>query len=61
MIYLDNAATTKLCDEALEAMLPLLKDNYGNPSSSHETGQQAAAVLFSARKDMAKLLGCEPY
>lgn len=61
MIYLDNAATTKLCDEALEAMLPLLKDNYGNPSSSHEMGQQAAAVLFSARKDMAKLLGCEPY
>lgn len=61
MIYLDNAATTRLCGEALEAMLPLLTDNYGNPSSPHEMGQQAAAVLFSARREMANLLGCEPY
>ena len=61
MIYLDNAATTKLCDKAFEAMLPLLRDNYGNPSSSHEMGQQAAAVLFAARREMSGILGCEPY
>ncbi len=61
MIYLDNAATTRLCDEALEAMLPLLKEDYGNPSSQHEMGQRAAAVLFHARRDMAQALGCEPY
>ncbi len=61
MIYLDNAATTKLCDEALNAMLPLLREDYGNPSSQHEMGQQAAAVLFNARKSIAGSLGCEPY
>lgn len=61
MIYLDNAATTKLCDAAFDAMLPLLKENYGNPSSSHEMGQQAASVLFTARREMSQCLGCEPY
>lgn len=61
MIYLDNAATTRLCDEAYEVMLPLLRDHYGNPSSPHEMGQQAAAVMFVARRDMAECLGCEPY
>ncbi len=61
MIYLDNAATTRLCDEAYEVMLPLLRDHYGNPSSPHEMGQQAAAVMFAARRDMAECLGCEPY
>ncbi len=61
MIYLDNAATTRLCDEAFDAMLPLLREDYGNPSSQHEMGQRAAAVLFAARRDIAQCLGCEPY
>lgn len=61
MIYLDNAATTRLCDAAFDAMLEHLKENYGNPSSSHEMGQQAAAALFTARREMSQQLGCEPY
>lgn len=59
-IYADNAATTKMSDVAIEAMLPYLKENYGNPSSLHSLGQKAAEVLFAARSKMAKYLGCEP-
>lgn len=58
MIYFDNAATTPLCGAAFDAMIPLLKDGYGNPSSQHELGQRAATALFSARKAMAECLGC---
>lgn len=49
-IYLDNAATTPLCDEVLEAMLPYLKNNYGNPSSAHQEGRTAKAGIEKARK-----------
>ncbi len=58
-IYADNAATTKMSDLAIEAMLPYMKDIYGNPSSLHSVGQEAAEVLFDARSKMAKCLGCE--
>lgn len=58
-IYADNAATTKMSDLAIEAMLPYMKDIYGNPSSLHSVGQEAAEVLFDARTKMAKCLGCE--
>ena len=58
-IYADNAATTKMSDLAIEAMLPYMKDVYGNPSSLHSVGQEAAEVLFDARTKMAKCLGCE--
>ncbi len=58
MIYFDNAATTPLCGAAFDAMIPLLRDGYGNPSSQHEMGQKAAAALFCARKAMAESLGC---
>mgnify|MGYP000713074361 CR=1 FL=1 len=44
-IYADNAATTKLSKTALEAMMPYLTDNYGNPSSLHTVGQNAAEIL----------------
>ena len=52
-IYADNAATTKLSQTALEAMMPYLTDNYGNPSSLHTVGQNAAEALFKARKTVA--------
>ena len=45
-IYTDNAATTKMSDTALAAMLPCLQDNYGNPSSLHSVGQRAALTRW---------------
>ena len=60
MIYLDNAATTKLCKPALEAMISCLSDNYGNPSSTHMQGQKAAAALYTARERIAACIGAEP-
>ena len=59
-IYTDNAATTKMSDTALAAMLPCLQDNYGNPSSLHSVGQQAAEALQGARETVARCLGCDP-
>lgn len=59
-IYTDNAATTKMSDTALAAMLPCLQDNYGNPSSLHSVGQRAAGALQGARETVARCLGCDP-
>ena len=59
-IYTDNAATTRMSDTALAAMLPCLQDNYGNPSSLHSVGQRAAEALQGARETVAKCLGCDP-
>ena len=59
-IYTDNAATTKMSDTALAAMLPCLQDNYGNPSSLHSVGQRAAEALQDARETVARCLGCDP-
>ena len=59
-IYTDNAATTKMSDTALAAMLPCLQDNYGNPSSLHSVGQRAAEALQGARETVARRLGCDP-
>ena len=59
-IYADNAATTKLSKTALEAMMPYLTDNYGNPSSLHTVGQNAAEALFKARKTVADCIGADP-
>ncbi len=59
-IYTDNAATTKMSNTALAAMLPCLQDNYGNPSSLHTVGQRAAEALQSARETVARCLGCDP-
>ena len=58
-IYLDNAATTKMSQTAIEAMLPYMDSIYGNPSSLHSMGQKANEALFNARELIAKLLGCE--
>ena len=58
-IYADNAATTKLSRKALEAMLPYLESEYGNPSSLYQKGQKAKEALEDARERMAKCLGCQ--
>src|SRR5262245_52516568 len=59
-VYLDHAATTPLRREALDAMLPLLTENFGNPSSVHSVGRSARASLDEARERMAFGLGAEP-
>ncbi len=58
-VYLDHAATTPLRREALDAMLPLLTENFGNPSSVHAPGRRARAALDDARERMAFGLGAE--
>jgi len=55
-IYFDNAATTPLLEEVVEAMLPLLREHYGNPSSVHAEGRRARAYVESARKTVAQAL-----
>lgn len=59
-IYLDNAATTPLHPEVLEAMLPIMQDHFGNPSSSHAHGRKVKGIIEDARGKIAKLLGCSP-
>ena len=59
-IYADNAATTKMSDVAVKAMLPYLQETYANASSVHILGQRSAATLFSARQQLAQLLHCAP-
>lgn len=59
-IYADNAATTKMSDVAVKAMLPYLQEIYANPSSVHLLGQRSAAALFSARQQVAQILNCAP-
>ena len=59
-VYADNAATTKISDVALKAMMPCFETLYGNPSSLHSVGQEAKEALEDARARVAKCLGCEP-
>lgn len=59
-IYADNAATTKMSDVAVKAMLPYLQEIYANASSVHLLGQRSAAALFSARQQVAYVLNCAP-
>ncbi|MCX5991688.1 MAG: cysteine desulfurase NifS [Chloroflexi bacterium] len=58
--YLDNAATTPLLPEVLEAMLPYLKDVYGNPQSIHNWGDEAREAVEDARGSVASLIGAKP-
>ncbi|MBW3637385.1 MAG: cysteine desulfurase [Armatimonadetes bacterium] len=60
MIYLDHAATTPLHPAAFEAMLPYLKDNFGNPSSLHHLGKAAKFAVEEARENVADLLNARP-
>lgn len=59
-IYADNAATTKMSDVVVKAMLPYLQEIYANASSVHLLGQRSAAALFSARQQAAQVLNCAP-
>ena len=58
-VYADNAATTKMSDTAIKAMLPYFQNIYGNPSSLHTAGQEAKEALEDARSRVAKCIGCE--
>lgn len=59
-VYLDNAATTAIDPEVLEAMMPFLKDNFGNPSSTHAHGREVRSAIEYARKTVAQLLNTSP-
>ncbi len=58
-VYADNAATTSVHPKVLAAMLPLLGEVSGNPSSLHQKGREAQGYINSAREKIAKILGCE--
>ncbi|MFN4812368.1 MAG: cysteine desulfurase family protein [Bacteroidota bacterium] len=59
-IYFDNAATTPIDKEVLDVMLPILNEQFGNPSSIHAHGRKTRAIIENARKSIAKLLNCAP-
>jgi len=59
-IYFDNAATTALDPEVLAAMMPYLTEKFGNPSSIYSYGRETKIAVESARKSVAKILGCKP-
>ena len=59
-IYLDNAATTSLSPEVLEAMMPYLTEKFGNPSSIYSYGRETRLAIEQARKSVAKNLGAKP-
>lgn len=59
-VYADNAATTQMSENALKAMMPLLTDIYGNPSSLHSVGQIAKEHLEAARETVAECIGADP-
>ncbi len=59
-IYMDNAATTKVSQPVVEAMLPYLTEVYGNPSSIHSFGRDARKALDHAREQVAQALGADP-
>ena len=60
LIYFDYNATTPLCPEARQAMLPFLDGAFGNPSSYHRLGRQARSAVESARRSLAAVVGCSP-
>ncbi|MFB1485030.1 cysteine desulfurase family protein [Corallococcus sp. RDP092CA] len=58
-VYLDHNATTPLLPEVVDAMLPYLREHFGNPSSNHGYGAQARSAVAQAREQVAALLGCD--
>ncbi|MCL2366013.1 MAG: cysteine desulfurase [Oscillospiraceae bacterium] len=59
-VYFDNAATTMVRDEAVTAMVSAMREDFGNPSSTHHMGRQAATLLKTARQHIAHVLGADP-
>lgn len=59
-VYFDHAATTPLDERVLEAMMPYLRENYGNANSTHHLGQKSKVVVEDARERIAELIGAEP-
>ncbi len=59
-VYLDNAATTPIAPEVVDAMIPVLRDGFGNPSSTHFYGRQSKALIETSRRSVAKHLNCQP-
>lgn len=59
-VYLDNAATTPVAPEVVEVMLPILQNDFGNPSSTHFLGRQTKAILENSRRTISTLLNCSP-
>jgi cysteine desulfurase len=60
MIYLDNNATTAIDPQVLDAMLPYLREQYGNPSSAYSFGKKVARAIDQAREQVASLVQCDP-
>ena len=59
MVYLDNAATTRVCPEAAEAAVHMMTECFGNPSTTYKLGREAKAAVDKARGQIAKALGCQ--
>ena len=59
-VYFDNAATTQVRDEVINQISDILKDCFGNPSSTHSFGRTAKSYIESSRKKIAEILNCEP-
>lgn len=60
MIYLDNAATTQISPEVLDAIIPFLKEDFGNAGTMYSLGRKAADAVSNARQQVADLIGCNP-
>lgn len=58
-VYLDNAATTPIAQEVIDAMIPVLREGFGNPSSTHSFGRQAKALIETSRRSIAAHLKCQ--
>ncbi len=59
-VYLDNAATTPIAKEVVDVMIPLLENEFGNPSSSHSYGRQVKAIIETSRRTISSRLNCLP-
>ena len=60
LIYADNAATTRMSDTAIQAMIDVSRENFGNPSSLYSRGQRAKEILEKARETVADVIGARP-
>ncbi|MBM3437796.1 MAG: cysteine desulfurase [Bacteroidetes bacterium] len=59
-IYLDNAATTPIAEEVIDAMIPMMREHFGNPSSTHAHGRKVRGIIEESRGTISKLLNCSP-